>query len=75
MNVLESEALFGGPTLPVFVRVGELDGKIYLELGDPTWRAVEVEAQGWRVVACPPVKFVRRLGMLPLPIPEPGRLH
>jgi putative DNA primase/helicase len=71
LGVLEARALFDGPTLPVFVRVGEHDGKVYLDLGDPTWRAVEVDAQGWRVVTTPPVKFVRKPGMLPLPIPHP----
>lgn len=71
LGVIEAQALFDGPTLPVFVRVGEHGGKVYLDLGNPTWRAVEVDTQGWRVVAKPPVKFVRRPGMLPLPLPHP----
>ena len=72
LGVIEAQALFDGPTLPVFVRVGEHGGKVYLDLGDPTWRAVEVDAQGWRVAANPPVKFVRKPGMLPLPVPQSG---
>ena len=70
-GVIEAQALFDGPTRPVFVRVGEHGGRVYLDLGDPTWRAVEVDTQGWRVVAKPLVKFVRRPGMLPLPLPHP----
>ena len=30
---------------------------------------VEVNAEGWRVVTDPPVRFVRPRGMLPLPVP------
>jgi len=72
LGVIEAQALFDGPTLPVFVRVGEHGGRVYLDLGDPTWRAVEVDPNGWRLVAKPPVKFVRKPGMLPLPLPHPG---
>jgi len=71
LGVIEAQALFDGPPLPVFVRVGEHGGKVYLDLGGPSWCAVEVDAQGWRVAANPPVKFVRRPGMLPLPLPHP----
>jgi hypothetical protein len=72
LGVLEAQALFDGPTMPVFVRVGEHSGKVYLDLGDSTWQAVEVDTQGWRLVANPPVKFVRKPGMLPLPVPRLG---
>lgn len=70
LGVLEARALFDGPTLLVFISVGEHEGKIYLDLGDPTWRAIEIDGEGWRVVANPPVKFVRRPGMLALPAPR-----
>jgi hypothetical protein len=72
LGVIEARALFDGPTRPVFVRVGEHGGKVYLDLGDPTWRVVEVDVQGWRVAAKPPVRFVRRPGMVPLPVPQSG---
>jgi hypothetical protein len=32
----------------------------------------EIDADGWRVAADPPVRFLRPRGMLPLPAPEPG---
>jgi hypothetical protein len=72
LGVIEAQALFDGPVLPVFLRVGEHGGRVYLDLGDTTWRAVEVDTQGWRLVASPPVKFVRKPGMLPLPVPQLG---
>jgi hypothetical protein len=33
------------------------------------WRAVEISPSGWQVVSCPPVRFRRAAGMLPLPLP------
>ena len=41
-------------------------------LCDDTWRAVEIDATGWRVIDRPPVRFRRAAGMQPLPIPQPG---
>jgi hypothetical protein len=37
-----------------------------------TWRAVEIDGNGWRVIDNPPVRFRRTAGMLPLPMPVPG---
>ena len=54
----------------MFVRVGELDGKIYLDLCDLEWRAVEIDKTGWRVVDRPAVRFRRSPDMRPLPEPE-----
>jgi hypothetical protein len=72
LNVIEAKAHFDGPERVVHVRVGELDGKLYLDLGDEMWRAVEIDAFGWRVIDKPPVRFRRASGMQPLPIPVPG---
>src|SRR6516225_3837820 len=35
-------------------------------------RAVVIGLEGWRVIGCPPVRFRRSPGMLPLPVPERG---
>lgn len=72
LNVLEGKALFDGPERVVNVRVGGHDGRIYVDLSDREWRAVEIDAEGWRVVAAPPVRFRRATGMQPLPMPERG---
>ena len=37
-----------------------------------TWRAVEIDAAGWRVINNPPVRFRRTAGMKALPAPVPG---
>jgi hypothetical protein len=57
LNVIEAKAHFDGPERPVFIRVGGLDGRLYLDLGDEAWRAVEIDATGWRIIDKSPVRF------------------
>jgi hypothetical protein len=52
--------------------LGEQAERIYLDLADEHWHAVEIGPDGWRVNGCPPVRFRRPAGMLPLPVPERG---
>jgi len=70
--VLEARARFDAPSSQVHVRIAGHNGKIYLDLCDAEWRAVEIDAKGWRVVDVPPVRFTRARGMLPLPTPVKG---
>ena len=72
MGVLETTALACAAVRRVHLRVGGLAGKLYLDLVDDTWRAVEIDAAGWRVVAAPPVRFRRPPPQRALPIPEAG---
>ncbi len=72
LGVLECQARFDGPTEPVFTRVAEHDGTLYLDLADDVWRAVAITADGWTVQTDAPVRFRRSQGMLPLPAPEAG---
>ncbi len=72
LNVIEAKAHFDAPERQVHIRVGGLDGRLYLDLGDETWRAVDIDATGWRVIENPPVRFRRASGMKPMPIPVVG---
>jgi hypothetical protein len=72
LNVIEGRAHFDAPERTVHIRVGGLDDRLYLDLGDETWRAVEIDSAGWRLIDNPPVRFRRAAGMLPLPVPLPG---
>jgi hypothetical protein len=72
MGVLEARAQFDAPEHDVCVRVAGHDGRIYIDLADRDWRAIEVDEDGWRVVDDPPVYFRRSAGMKPLPEPVPG---
>jgi hypothetical protein len=72
LDLLEARAQFDGPERAVHVRIAEHAGHIYLDLADEHWRAVDIGPEGWRVIGCPPVRFRRPPGMLPLPEPEQG---
>ena len=47
---LSGTARFDGDEHEVHVRVGGRLGHIYLDLGDPAWRAVEVTPAGWHAI-------------------------
>ena len=72
LDLLEARAQFDAPRRAVYLRVAEHDGRIYLDLADERWRAVEIGPDGWQVITCPPVRFRRAAGMLPLPMPMRG---
>jgi hypothetical protein len=72
LNVIEAKAHFDAPQREVHVRVGGLNGRLYLDLADDTWRAVEIDSAGWRIIEGPPVRFRRPAGMQPLPVPVAG---
>jgi hypothetical protein len=65
----ESEATYN-----VYLRVGEANSNIYIDLGSPSWRIVEIRADGWNVIeyADCPVHFRRSAKTGPLPEPERG---
>jgi hypothetical protein len=76
VSLLEARAQFDGGTPSVFIRVGrehDSDGKVsayFLDLGDPSGRAIKIRAQGWSMVDRPDVHFRRPAGQLPLPMPS-----
>jgi len=72
LGMLEAHAHYDGPEREVSVRVGGLDGKVYLDLCELSWRAVEIDETGWRIIGAPPVRFRRTSGMHPLPTPLRG---
>jgi hypothetical protein len=75
LTALEGMARFDGPEIVVHLRHAHVDGVLYVDLGDPGWRAIEVTAAGWRIVEEPPVKFRRPRGVLALPEPVSDGRH
>src|SRR3954451_10270559 len=67
LDLLETQAQFDAPERAVHIRIAEYAGHIYLDLADEHWRAVDIGPDGWRMIACPPVRFRRPAGMLPCP--------
>ncbi|HLJ58982.1 MAG TPA: hypothetical protein VKZ50_04545 [bacterium] len=72
VRLCDALALHQGPRKQVHLRIAETPRAIYLDLCDKRWRAVKIEATGWRVVTLPRVHFRRAQGMLPLPVPRRG---
>jgi energy-coupling factor transporter ATP-binding protein EcfA2 len=59
IDTLEALALRKCPQQEVKVRLADHDGKIYLDLADDSWQAIEIDADGWRVTNDYPVRFKR----------------
>src|SRR5216683_3807285 len=59
-ELFEARALFDGKECPVHLRVAECGGRLYLDLCDREWRAVEIDDAGWRIVDRPPAKSTSR---------------
>jgi hypothetical protein len=72
LQVIEGRAHFEGLERRVSIRIAGANGKIYIDIGDDAWRAIEIDAYGWRIVKDPPVRFRRASGMQPLPLPTKG---
>lgn len=73
ISVLAGKAIFDGTEHEVHVRIAEHEGAIWLDLCDEKWRAVKISAYGWEVVEKDiPVRFIRKRGMRPLPVPVRG---
>ena len=74
VGVLEARARFDGGTPSVFIRVGRdrlgNDPAYYLDLGDPSGRAIRIRPEGWFAVDRPDVHFRRPEGLLALPMPS-----
>ena len=75
LDTLEAKAVHTGEKCPVSLRVARVDGALYLDLCDDGWRVIEINPEGWRILDRSPVYFIRKPGMLPLPVPTgPGDL-
>lgn len=71
-NTLAGLATYEGDEHAVHLRVAGVGDKVWIDLVDKQWRAIEIDSNGWRIVDAPPVRFVRRKAMTALPEPLPG---
>jgi hypothetical protein len=74
LAILEAKAIFEGDEHSVHLRVAGAFGSIYIDLGDESWRVIEITGTSWRVIEASdsPVRFRRTSAMSALPIPERG---
>ena len=70
--ILEGMALYEGKEQEAYVRVAPYEDRVYVDLGDTTWRAIEITRDGWKIVDKAPVRFWRPKTMKPLVIPTRG---
>ena len=72
LNAIEAIAHFNSQERRIHVRTGALNDRLYLDLANEHWQAIEIDSAGWRLISASPVRFRRARGTLPLPVPEPG---
>jgi hypothetical protein len=72
LGLIEARAHYDGAERTIFLRVGEHGGRLYVDLCNSEWQAIEIDADGWRIISEPPCRFRRAAGMLPLPEPTRG---
>ncbi len=73
LATLGGMARYDGPTHAVSVRLASHNDATYLDLGDPDWRSIAIDANGWRVVSDAPVRCWRPSSLRPLPTPVSAR--
>ena len=71
IDTLEALAVRKAEKRSVHVRLADHEGRIYIDLADESWQAIEVSRDGWRSVSDAPVRFIRGASA-PLPMPIDG---
>jgi hypothetical protein len=72
INALRARASFDGQRREVFRRFAEVDGALWIDLGDDSRRAIRITEAGWGIVDRHGVYFVRAKGLRALPLPARG---
>ena len=72
IETIKARGEYTGKKREVFLRVGSCERKIYIDLCNEVWQAVEIDKDGWRLVDDPPIRFRRTESMQALPTPIPG---
>ncbi len=70
IGVLEALAYHEGPEHAVYLRVAEHEGRVYVDLSDADWNAIEIQPGAWQLSNPCPVRFRRARGMFALPLPD-----
>jgi hypothetical protein len=70
VKTITAKAHYDGVQHEVFLRSANLGDRVYVDMCDAKWRAIEIDSAGYRVIDDPPVCFRREPGMLALPTPS-----
>jgi phage/plasmid primase-like uncharacterized protein len=71
-SACEAMAAATGTILAAPLRVTQLGERLYLDLGEPDWRAVEIGPGGWSIIDTAPVPILRTRRTRTLPVPVHG---
>lgn len=55
-----------------YLRIAEVNNKIYIDMGRADWKILEIDSSGWRMIDRAPIKFIRYGRMCPIPEPRRG---
>lgn len=66
---LKALAIHKGYEQEVFMRVAQVDNKIYIDLCDKGWNVIEITKDKWEIIDKSPVSFIRNSYMLPMQKP------
>lgn len=69
ISSIDSFTTFRGKKRDIYLRIAEVDGKIYLDLCNDKQQVLEISAEGFQVLDESPVLFRRTSDMAELPIP------
>jgi len=72
LATIEARAKFESPTHSVYLRFAREQNRIFIDIGDDSWKVIEITQDGWKVLEKSPVMFVRSDAMKPLPLPITG---
>jgi len=72
LNVLVAMANSNNSKYTLYNRVAPAEDGFWIDMADDKWRAIKVDAGGWRIVEDPPILFKRYSHQLPLSEPVPG---
>lgn len=72
LRVLEARATEEGPEREPWLRAGARGDRLYIDLCDDGWRAVEITPETWRILDRHDCPFIRSPSMRPLPEPVAG---
>jgi len=71
LDILEAQAVFDGPEIPLHIRNARYESSIYIDLCNSSYEQVRITKYGWTVIASKdsPIKFIRIQGMKAIPVP------
>ena len=72
LTTIEGKAIYESTQQDVHLRIGGSEEEIYIDLCNDNWETIHITSEGWDIVPHGSVKFIRGVGMLPLPIPKRG---